>query len=110
MINLPKTIRFAANGILAVFSTIQGDLPPSSNTQGIPSELVDYYVDKGYSLDDRVGISYLEYQYEDYLKGTKAKYKLLSDNSYELVSEGKRGNDIVLTIGAGTITKLSDLL
>ena len=32
------------------------------------------------------------------MRGTKAKYRLLSDNSYELVSEGKRGNDIVLTI------------
>ena len=56
------------------------------------------YLKRGYTLDDRVGISYLEYQYEDYLRGTKAKYRLLSDNSYELVSEGKRGNDIVLTI------------
>lgn len=91
-----------------VFKSILGSV--SSNSQGIPSELVDYYVDKGYSLDDRVGISYLEYQYEDYLKGTKAKYKLLSDNSYELVSEGKRGNDIVLTIDIELQKYLEELL
>ena len=78
------------------FKTILGSV--SSNSQGIPEELAKTYLKKGYSLDDRVGISYLEYQYEDYLKGTKATYRLLSDNSYELVSEGKRGNDIVLTI------------
>ena len=65
---------------------------------------------KGYSLDDRVGISYLEYQYEDYLKGTKAKYRLLSDNSYELVSEGKRGNDIVLTIDIELQKYLEEML
>lgn len=91
-----------------VFKSILGTV--SSNTQGIPSELVDYYVDKGYSLDDRVGISYLEYQYEEYLKGTKAKYKLLSDNSYELVSEGKRGNDIVLTIDIDLQKSLEEIL
>ena len=79
-----------------VFKTILGSV--SSSSQGIPSELADYYLENGYSLDDRVGISYLEYQYENYLKGTKAKYKVNRDNTYELVSEGKRGNDIVLTI------------
>ena len=79
-----------------VFKSILGTV--SSNNQGIPAELASHYLENGYSLDDRVGISYLEYQYEDYLKGTKATYKVLPDNSYELVSEGTRGNDIVLTI------------
>ena len=78
------------------FKTILGSV--SSNSQGIPSELATYYLNNGYSLDDRVGISYLEYQYENYLKGTKATYKLLSDNTYELIDAGKRGNDIALTI------------
>ena len=47
-----------------VFRSILGKI--SSNSQGIPKELVDDYLSKGYSLNDRVGISYLEYQYEDY--------------------------------------------
>ena len=79
-----------------VFKSILGTV--SSNNQGIPSELADYYLEHGYSLDDRVGISYLEYQYEEYLRGTKATYRVLSNNTYELLEEGKRGNDIVLTI------------
>lgn len=78
------------------FKTILGSV--SSNSQGIPAELADVYLKKGYSLDDRVGISYLEYQYEEYLRGTKTTYRLLEDNSYELLSEGRRGNDIILTI------------
>lgn len=78
------------------FKSILGTV--SSDTQGIPEELASIYLDKGYSLDDRVGTSYLEYQYEDYLKGTKAIYKVTNNHNYELVSQGKRGNDIVLTI------------
>ena len=79
-----------------VFKSILGTV--SSSTQGIPAELVDYYLDNGYSMNDRVGISYLEYQYEKYLKGTKARYKITDGNNYELIENGKRGNDIVLTI------------
>ncbi len=79
-----------------VFKSILGTV--SSSTQGIPSELIDEYLKEGYSMNDRVGISYLEFQYEKYLKGTKAKYKVTSGNNYELVDAGKRGNDIVLTI------------
>lgn len=90
------------------FKTILGSV--SSNTQGIPAELADVYLKKGYSLDDRVGISYLEYQYEDYLRGTKANYRLLPDNSYELVSEGKRGNDIILTIDINLQKYLEEVL
>jgi len=90
------------------FKTIIGSV--SSNSQGIPQELSEEYLKKGYSLDDRVGISYLEYQYEDYLRGTKSTYRLLSDNSYELVTEGARGNDIVLTIDINLQKYLEDML
>lgn len=90
------------------FKSILGTV--SSNTQGIPAELASYYLENGYSLDDRVGISYLEYQYENYLKGTKAVYKVLSDNTYELLSEGSRGNDIVLTIDIDLQKYLEEML
>lgn len=70
----------------------------STSKTGIPKELKDYYLEKGYSMDDRVGISYLEYQYEDILRGKKNKYEVLSDGSYKLIEEGTRGTDIVLSI------------
>ena len=90
------------------FKSILGTV--SSDTQGIPEELANIYLKKGYSLDDRVGISYLEYQYEDYLKGTKAVYRVGKNNNYELVSFGKRGNDIVLTIDIDLQKYLEDVL
>ncbi len=82
----------------------------STSTQGIPSNLKDYYLSKGYSLNDRVGLSYLEKEYENYLKGTKAKYELL--NSYELkeIKAGKRGNDIVLSIDIELQKALEEIL
>lgn len=80
----------------SLFRTILGNV--SNSKSGIPAELKDYYLEKGYSLDDRVGTSYLEYQYEDILRGKKNKYQVLNDGSYKLIEEGKRGQDIVLTI------------
>lgn len=90
------------------FKSILGSV--SSDTQGIPEELASIYLEKGYSLDDRVGISYLEYQYEDYLKGTKPIYKVGNNNEYILVSQGKRGNDIVLTIDIELQKYLEEML
>ena len=75
-----------------VFKSILGSVST------IPSDSKDSYLSKGYSISDRVGTSYLELQYDEYLKGEKNKYKLNLNNELELVSEGHRGNDIVLTI------------
>ena len=48
-------------------------------------------------MNDRVGLSYLEYQYEDELKGKKDKY-LIQNDKKTLIEKGSRGNDIVLSI------------
>lgn len=76
----------------------------------IPSEEKTSYLAKGYSLNDRVGTSYLEKQYEDYLKGTKAIYQTVNSHELELVSEGMRGNDIVLTIDIDLQQQLETIL
>ena len=74
----------------------------SSSREGLPSELVDYYLAKDYSRNDRVGKTYLELQYEDVLKGQKEKIKNITKNGSVLESvlmqEGQRGKDVVLTI------------
>lgn len=70
----------------------------SSSSQGVPVEEKDYYLKQGYSLNDRVGLSYLEKQYEEYLKGEKSQYQVINSNELKLIEEGHRGNDIVLSI------------
>ena len=70
----------------------------SSSSQGIPKEEKEYYLNLGYSLNDRVGLSYLEKQYEEYLKGKKSSYRVVNSNELELIEEGSMGNDIVLSI------------
>ena len=79
-----------------VFKTLLGKV--STSTQGIPAEEKDYYLEKGYSLNDRVGISYIEKQYEEYLRGEKAIYEVVNTYETKLVKEGSRGKDIVLSI------------
>ncbi len=78
------------------FRTILGNV--STNESGIPYELKDYYLNLGYNLNDRVGTSYLEYQYESLLKGEKTVYQILNDGTKKIIDEGSRGKDIVLTI------------
>lgn len=78
------------------FRSVLGSV--SSSEKGIPYEYKDLYLSLGYALTDRVGTSYLEQQYESILKGTKSKYLVKGFNEYELIEEGSRGNDIVLTI------------
>ena len=64
----------------------------------IPKEEKEYYLNQGYELNDLVGISYLEKEYDEYLKGEKAIYKV--DKNWKLVKikEEKKGNDLVLAI------------
>lgn len=82
----------------------------SSTSSGIPKEEASYYLEKGYLLTDRVGISGIEKEYEDILKGEKAKYKVLDDGTLELISEGKKGTDIVLSIDIDLQLELEGML
>ena len=70
----------------------------STTSQGIPLEEKDYYLEKGYSLNDRVGLSYIEKEYEEYLHGEKDLYEVVNTYEKRLIKEGSRGKDIVLTI------------
>lgn len=80
----------------SAFRTILGSV--STSDSGLPAELKDSYLAIGYSMTDRVGTSYLEYQYESILRGTKTKYTIDDEGNYVVLEEGQRGNDIVLTI------------
>jgi cell division protein FtsI/penicillin-binding protein 2 len=81
--------------------TVLGNV--TSAEEGIPKEHLDEYLARDYSRNDRVGKSYLEMEYEDVLHGQKAKVKNVTDKSgkvlsTEVISDGERGKDLVLTI------------
>ena len=73
----------------------------------IPFNEKDYYLSNGYMISDLVGTSYLEKQYEMYLKGVKGKYDY---NTFEIVEYPKRGKDIVLTIDIDLQIKIEEIL
>lgn len=75
----------------------------------IPIEKKEYFLKQGYSLNDVVGTSFIEEAYDDILKGEKDKYVLMN-NKYELVSKGKPGNDIYLTIDIKLQEKVEKIL
>ncbi|WP_400242409.1 peptidoglycan D,D-transpeptidase FtsI family protein [Niallia sp. JL1B1071] len=85
----------------STLKTVLGNV--STSQRGVPAEQKDSYLAKGYSMNDRVGLSYLEKQYEDVLKGQKKKVKYIKDKTDEIVgseilTNGSAGNDLVLTI------------
>ncbi|SMQ82896.1 cell elongation-specific peptidoglycan D,D-transpeptidase [Bacillus sp. OV166] len=93
--------------------SILGDV--TSSEAGIPKEQLEKYMARDYSRNDRVGKSYLELKYEDVLHGQKAKVKNVTDKSgkilsTEVVSEGKRGKDLVLTIDMDLQKKVEDII
>lgn len=89
------------------FKSIFGSVSTSST--GIPSDLKEEYLKKGYTLEDRVGISYLEYQYDDYLKGSKDVFEKTEVGDV-LKEEGNRGNDLYLTIDIKLQEKIEEIL
>ena len=82
-------------------SSIVGSV--SSEKAGLPAEEADAYLKKGYSLNDRVGTSYLEKQYEETLQGKRSVKEIHLDKygnmeSVENIEAGTKGNNIKLTI------------
>ena len=76
----------------------------------IPQEEKDYYLDLGYNLNDLVGISYLEKQYDQYLQGTKTLYSVNNDNTLEIYKEGSRGNDLQLSIDIKLVQEINQII
>ena len=94
-------------------SSIVGSV--SSEKAGLPAEEADAYLKKGYSLNDRVGTSYLEKQYEETLQGKRSVKEIHLDKygnmeSVENVEDGTKGNNIKLTIDLAFQDSVDNLL
>ena len=86
---------------------ILGNVSTSKN--GIPNENRALYLNKGYKLNDRVGLSYLELQYEDEMRGSKDYYSI-KNGKKTLIKKGSRGNDIVLSIDINLQKELENII
>lgn len=88
----------------------------SSEKNGLPAEMSERYLANGYSVNDRVGLSYIEKYYETALKGTKStsEMKLNKDtNRIESTVEtypGEKGKNLVLTIDEEFQKIIEDIL
>ncbi|VTT19663.1 penicillin-binding protein 2B [Streptococcus dysgalactiae subsp. equisimilis] len=75
----------------------------SSEEAGLPKEEVNQYLKKGYAMNDRVGTSYLEKQYESVLQGNHVIKEIKTNKTGKILSEqqldkGEPGKNIKLTI------------
>ncbi|ULG75266.1 peptidoglycan D,D-transpeptidase FtsI family protein [Macrococcus brunensis] len=87
----------------------------TSKEEGLPKDNIDYYLARGYARNDRVGQSYLEYEYEDVLRGQKKKMRYVTDKSgqitsSEIIDPGSRGNDLVLSIDIELQQKIEKMI
>jgi cell division protein FtsI/penicillin-binding protein 2 len=83
-----------------VLTSVFGNI--TSPEQGILKEREDYYKTRGYAGNDRVGKSYIEYQYEEDLNPVKPKVKFIEDKNGNIISrteveKGRRGYDLQLS-------------
>ncbi len=67
------------------------------STNGVPKEYKEYYESKGISMASTVGVSALELQYDDYLRGQPAEHKIENGNLVT-VHEEEPGADLYLSI------------
>ncbi|HFI0463669.1 TPA: peptidoglycan D,D-transpeptidase FtsI family protein [Streptococcus suis] len=86
----------------------------STEQRGLPSESATELLTKGYAMNDRVGISYLEKQYEDVLRGSKSISTVITDSANDVLSkqalfEGQKGDNLVLTIDTAFNAKLDEI-
>lgn len=79
------------------------------NISHISLEDKDYYLNNGYVLSDLVGTSFIEKQYEKYLRGEKGRYKI-ENGKIEKVVDSKMGKDIYLTIDIKLEQEIDNIL
>ena len=85
------------------FDSTLRDVFGKVSTNGLEQSSKDYYIANGYALNDSIGISGLEKQYEEYLSGTKTVKQITYDEDtgspiFSTIVEGKKGYDLELSI------------
>lgn len=92
-----------------VFGTV------STEKTGLPAELADKYLALGYAMNDRVGTSYLEAQYEQALQGIKTQKQVEVNQKGEIVNQvesfaGQKGQNLLSTLDVDFQQKVDEIL
>ena len=87
----------------------------TTEKEGLPEDKIDHFMSRGYNRNDRVGKSGLEEYYEDYLKGRKEQIKYTTTKTgslidSEVIVDGERGKDLVLTVDIDYQKKVDDVV
>ncbi len=84
---------------------VDGDLAPHivGRMGAISSDELQEYIERGYSMDARVGRDGVERAFEEQLRGTDGERLIYRDNNYNIIgieesSPARPGNTVVLTI------------
>lgn len=79
--------------------------------QDIPYEKLSYMRAKGYSTNDKMGVSGLEYSYEEYLAGIKSEIKLDPTTGEDVqIVKGEKGHNLILTIDLKFQKQVEDII
>ena len=87
----------------------------STEKSGLPAETADKYLAAGYALNDRVGTSYLEQQYESVLQGVKGQNTVDINSNGTITSQvasytGQKGENLVSSIDIDFQAKVENIL
>ena len=82
----------------------------SKGDSNFPADDFSRYMAAGYSVNDRIGLSSIERQYEDLLRGHKSLYEINSKGVINELYEGVQGADLTLTIDTDFSNHIDDIL
>ena len=82
----------------------------SKGDSNFPAEDFNKYMEAGYSVNDRIGLSGIERQYEDLLRGHKSLHEISPTGEATLIHEGIQGVDLMLTIDTELTNRVDEIL
>ncbi len=87
----------------------------STEKTGLPAEIAEKYLALGYAMNDRVGTSFLEEQYEQALQGIKMRNQVEMNRQGQIVSQvqsfaGNQGDNLVSSLDMTFQKKVDEIL
>lgn len=82
----------------------------SISIDSVPAELKEFYSKRGILMNSSVGVSYLELQYDEYLRGKDEVLSINQKGDIKVVSSYESGADLYLSIDIDLCLKLIEMM